>query len=81
MSCWYGGEGILDFADIIIIIIIIIINIGEDIIARGKVLSLNCKVCGISWLRERRYFCLEGFYFMDLGNFNDVIITVSRVFW
>ena len=31
----------LAFADIIIIIIIIII--GEEIIARGKVLSVNCK--------------------------------------
>jgi hypothetical protein len=32
----------LDFADIIIIIIILII--GEDIIARGKVLSVNFKI-------------------------------------
>jgi hypothetical protein len=41
--------GSLGFADIIIIIIIIIIiMIGVEIIARGKILSVNCKFLGIS---------------------------------
>jgi len=43
MQMWGGSH---DFADIIIIIIIIII-IGDEIIARGKVLSVYCKACGI----------------------------------